>query len=126
CCPRDPGAGPAASPAAAPDRPLARRAWTSDRKASLAPPRDLDGDGFRPLVAPAGQARGPAPRAAAGAHDQDVLGALEQVAPRGGVGRLGGAGQPRGALEIGHRAPRVLDEEVLDLAAAPAALAQDV
>src|SRR5262249_51726834 len=75
---------------------------------------------------PAGQARRPASGLPPGAHDENVLGALEGALPRRLVARLDVAGPAAGPLEIGHAPPRVLDEELADVALAPAALAEEV
>src|SRR5215510_11906806 len=83
---------------------------------------DRHGDGSRPLLAPAGQARRPAPRAPARAHEEQIVGVLEDVAPRRLVGGRDGPGQARGALEVGHGPTGALDQELLDVAPAPAAL----
>src|SRR5688500_13062734 len=86
---------------------------------------DARGDRARPLLAPAGQHRGPAPRAAR-ADDQQVVRRLEAVAPRRLVLRHELARQPRGALEVRDAPPAVLDEERLHVAPAPAARPHDV
>src|SRR2546425_12764285 len=106
----------------APRPPYARTAPAEPWRSSLTRGLYTRRDGLRPLVAPAGQAGRPAPGPAAGAHDEDVVGALEEPPPRRRVGGLGGTRQPGGPLEGGDGAARVLDQGVLGLAAAPAAL----
>ena len=87
-----------ASVDAARDR-IARRIEELHRR----PPGSMgNGHAARPLVAPAGQARRPASRLAAGADDQDVLGPLEGVLPRRLVPRLDRARPPPRPLEVGH------------------------
>src|SRR3989442_11044209 len=104
----------------APRPPYARTAPAEPWRSSLTRGLYTRRDGLRPLVAPAGQAGRPAPGPAAGAHDEDVVGALEEPPPRRRVGGLGGTPQPGGPLEVGDGAARVLDQEVLDLSAGPA------
>src|SRR2546422_10440668 len=106
----------------APRPPYARTAPAEPWRSSLTRGLYTRRDGLRPLVAPAGQAGRPAPGPAAGAHDEDVVGALEEPPPRRRVGGLGGTRQPGGPLEVGDGAARVVAQEGLDLAAAPAAL----
>src|SRR5262249_42879806 len=83
-------------------------------------------DRLRPLVTPSGEARRPAPRPAAGTHDEDVVRVLEEVTPRGLVARRHLARQAGGSLQLGDAAARVLDQESLDVAPGPPTLAQDV
>src|SRR5574341_2661671 len=87
--------------------------------------QDRHGDRLRPLVAPAGEARGPAPRAAAGADKEDVVRVLEEGAPGRLVAGRHLARQARGALEVGDTAARVLDQEALDVASRPPAPPED-
>src|SRR2546427_685552 len=91
-----------------------------------APSLNDRGDRARPLVAPARQAGRPAPGPAAGAHDEDVVGALEEPPPRRRVGGLGGTRQPGGPLEGGGGAARVVDQEGLDPAGGPHPLAREL
>src|SRR5262249_7510918 len=86
---------------------------------------DLRRDRAGPFLAPPRQARGPAARATTGADDEQGVGILEDVAPRRLVGRGDLAGKAARALVVGDAATRVLHEELLDVALAPAARAQD-
>jgi len=56
-------------------------------------------------------------------HDQEVFRTAHYLPPRGFILRLNLTGQARGPLEVRDRATGVLDDELLDLAFAPAAAA---
>src|SRR2546427_10273765 len=110
----------------APRPPYARTAPAEPWRSSLTRGLYTRRDGLRPLVAPARQAGRPAPGPAAGAHDEDVVGALEEPPPRRRVGGLGGARPPGGPPGGGGGAARVVDQEGLDPAGGPHPLAREL
>src|SRR5262249_34598154 len=80
----------------------------------------------RPLFAPARKTGGPAPGTPASADDGQVVGLFEDIAPGRLVGRDDLAGKAARPLVVGDAPARVLHEEPLDVALAPAALPKDL